>query len=1250
MLLAWCIYMFIIGCSTSILHPSIGSYLQDVDQVYIPERKIRMVTNFKLPCAKDVVNSKQFASWMSMIEGATSWLVSTNGTNSTISNQTINIHLETLTDLSANVKDLSTLYDNLMMGKPGLNTLENFSKICESEQADDPSINQLLRTIHMKSNAIMTALKAKNHVQSKPLIDPSIGSQSPFPSTSTTRPSPATDVTCPHSGEITASDDRVFYLLTATTFGPENNVSFGHINPCDAMWDILFLERNRNLNMLTLEALKNSIGLLGYDEVESNTLHRRDADWDDDFTNVPNTLYSEWNAGSKHARHVRDVESIKTGSLIEVISKRICMVDGNDYTSILVDGRNYTTIMNEPKTQSRSPLQPVRKIDSMKDLTKYRRVASRYNKVISVISQLSTKVSDSTYNSQEEHLRLFACAVTDFNADPYTDVVTNRNCQVFVLKDDTKVNSITSSFCTDIVQSDMHINKMGDDCDVETMMKGNCGQTLIDNNLGIRGKRFLGDLIMKHLWKPMFGSASTHDLAAIKLTINQMIDNQKSIVNSTNANTRYIKSLGGTVSALTVSINKTNKELTKWSKLINTELSTLSETITKVSEQVKYNTLILHTDAIIQYISQATANLRVTLTQLAQVYHDVTDMFVRQVLSPYLFSHNMLLDVYNELAAGDDVYTLPPTWTSNDMFKTTVALAIIDDKNVKVMFEIPLVNGNFALKQKTYSIHSMPIFLGKWVRYIPKYKYIITQRRGANDPVVYNQISDLKYEQCKGRVASTCDMTGTWTELHNDDCISSLLGGDGYKTPESVCGMTVIPTNQVAPEAEWLSRNQWIVHPGRTNINMLEHCETSGTKVVNNEIQRGLPTDAIHRSLTINATSILEIPDGCTARFASILLAPTAYSVIQSQLPLDLNLLSQQYENRSADQVFIIDISTTLQSSLSYLGVRVLDEGLMSNITFDDKTLTEIHTQLTALIKSAENNTLTLPNTILKINDIEGVWSQLKLLMLSIPMWIWGVIIVSFVMVCFCCSRQLMKILCKPKIAMPAVAFSRVRGYDAAEINITQVKELNTTSWFSDEQLKAISDMMSAEITMFVVMLLTMVIFMYLHHRLLKNAIQKIIQSTFNASGWYPKNKSVTHHVGEVPVTVLVIVQTKRLFGPNVSHSIGLQICTLPGLSSDWYLKAQVDNWNLIKPVECRRFFNRFIMMFDWTKMCLLSHRYPNLDTCQDMPPIFTCPVSDISDANSHVIPWDWVSISVKGLVSLNVGIGSNSVNLYTYQ
>nr|UBJ26001.1 putative glycoprotein [Sichuan mosquito mivirus] len=1212
----------------SVLHPSIGSYMLNVDNVYLPETILKLVMYADIPCVNEYIQSGQFTVWETMIQSAESWLNTIKGKyNETVTNNTLQLYLSSVEELRSDVKLLAQHVVNLQEGKPYLQHVKGFATFCKA-LSDQGSHNDQVAFIRTASVSILDMLYGDddNDVTTPLSLEPA------SPSSTTTRP------TCALEQLISLEDDRVMYMLLHNEFGASHNVSYGHIDLCDPIWDILYQEQDRSRSLLNLNQLKIVLQQNGYNEIQPRSIMSRQiVRWDDDFDPKENSLFDTWSFGALHARGKRQ----NPGQTIEVISRRVCLVDSKENIQIVVDGRNYTEIVNNQPTV-RAVSNPLPTAQPLRALAAYKDVSTHYKKVISLLAQVSTITSSNPYGSAD-HLRMYLCVNDHSKRDPFKYQVNADRCQVFVLLDDARISPVSSSLCADPMKSTSQ-NDEPDiiDCSIESIMLGNCGQTLASNNLGIRKARTLGDFIMEKMWKPMFGSASTNDLNSIKKTINDVIQNQRALHARSEASAKLLNTMGGSISKVTKSLASTQKELSKYTSSIKNEISGIKNALLKLEHQLKFNTVILHVQAILTYVSQATTRLRTTLNEIEEVYEAVSNMFLKKVLAPRVFSSNLILDIYEEISSHNDTSVLPPTWKNNDLFTDVVAYAAVDRHRISIMLELPMVSANHVSNQQVYAIHSMPLFAGKWVQFKPDHKYIVIQKRKNPETLVYTTLSDLQYERCKSFVASTCSFPGTWIIVHSGECLSSLVAPADYPSPDKLCPLVPIPSSRVHAKAELLSARQWLVHPGKGPTDLEEVCEA---KRKGNEIRPD--TTVISKTINITGLTVIDVPDACQVRFGHYVFKPIEVMSTYFNNPIHIEILSDN-ASRSSDQVIKWDTTTDVQKELSYLGVGVLSKGLIDSIDFNDRSLTSIRDQLKSSLQEYDSQMKNL--TVKDVNplmDLTTWWSRFQSFLYSLPLWAILVGILTLIVILWLACSSLLTKVAKPSLTMPAVAFSKVQGYEGSVI--TNVTELNDTDTWIGEKWFLIKNMITMEITMIAIMIAIMVVFMLLHHQFLTRSIHRVIHRALNTSGWYPRNSKAQHHIGEVPVTIVVLIKFERLFSEAICYSVGLQINTLPGTPSDWYLKARVDNWNLIKPVTGNRLNGKLIMEFDWTKMCLLSKRYPSLDTCHDMPPMFSCNISDLQYSTDRDLPWDWTKMSVTGLVALNVGYGHQQINLYTY-
>lgn len=471
--------------------------------------------------------------------------------------------------------------------------------------------------------------------------------------------------------------------------------------------------------------------------------------------------------------------------------------------------------------------------------------------------------------------------------------------------------------------------------------------------------------------------------------------------------------------------------------------------------------------------------------------------------------------------------------------------------------------------------------------------------------------------RCWDRADRVCNYNFVWKAISEDQCIPSLI----LSIPAEKVGLQCeVILRKIYDDviAVPVDKQHWLVSSFVPRAIAYQTCR--GTR----------PGDAdTTNERDLSGMSLIQIPEACQVTVGTIKMV--GYSITQSSQRIIISPDNETLETEGLNVVIkSINSSLSLWSNkpLSTFRFPIINTTLFNN---GRVTLNELKTRMTNL----DDITL-LDSSMPAVTQLKAEIEERSKSWFEFPWWVWtglslativGVGMLIWRVYRFCRLPQAAALGTAMYVAQPPRSFAEPIP---SLLNVTMV----TNSTSVSEVLKVFHSewigyvQMSVSLIIMVIMLLCA----YKLHKIIMPAIRRML--THNQV--FPHIKNMSHHPGEVPVTLTILCDIQHVFHKPCTVEFGIQVGTLPCPEVQWYIDQNSPVQRGVEKIKVNR-WNELVLKLHWNNMCIKSHHL-NVETCQAFPHIAKVRWYDLLNQVSDLAAWDGISITPLSVTTVAVG------------
>ncbi|AJG39052.1 glycoprotein [Shayang Fly Virus 1] len=659
----------------------------------------------------------------------------------------------------------------------------------------------------------------------------------------------------------------------------------------------------------------------------------------------------------------------------------------------------------------------------------------------------------------------------------------------------------------------------------------------------------------------------------------------------------------------------------------------LKNDIDMLSDQVKFNAYLDQFSDSLSLMDSYLDNLITCSHRLTEWYRSLKYSLQSQTIDLDLlpqFSLSALLDGVSGMM--NERWMIPDTWKSLKFLQNNMVSVAVMDHSLLLAIQIPMILKSKDLSHWTLSAvphvldqdagRTTPPFLSSQI--LIDNPYVIID--GTNKR--WTSASTEGVLRCQDRSDHMCSGPFVWKSLSESDCIPSLiLNVDAAKAGLN-CQVTLVksPTDMILAQVD---ANHWLISILSTKVTVYQAChETKDQTDTTTETE-------------ISGLNLVQVPENCAIQVRDVKIQGYTSHHSETMIVLDLNSENSSSSVLSTAALVVFkEIKSALRVPLFDHHITVPSEVLNNSLFENGKVrLGELRRKLNHLdeIQLLDSSKSDITMFLNKIQTPSDNWSIL-------PWWAWGMIVVGGFIVVLFTVKVIIRRLASPAAVMGPVLFSQpsrsfavsisVNSTNATVLNMTIPQLINhhTSGWLPVYQC-----------VLATLMACIMLICIYKVHC----QMFPLMQRWMMANQVFPKILNMSHHPGEVPITLTILCQINHLFSSQQTGEIGLQIGTLPLPSTQWYVDdSEILQHGVIRH-KCFRIY-LFKVPLDWSKMCIKSTTH-HIETCQAMPPLVKLPWSDVICQLESQIKWDWTSVEPICVTTIAVGQSHSRRVMKTY-
>lgn len=729
----------------------------------------------------------------------------------------------------------------------------------------------------------------------------------------------------------------------------------------------------------------------------------------------------------------------------------------------------------------------------------------------------------------------------------------------------------------------------------------------------------------RSVWQPLFGFASKDDVEAVRKDVDSNQANIGRIIELQNSLLTISKTQTSAMTDMHDAMDKTIKELQSYATNMTSTVTNLLSEQEGLAQSVDFIARLSTLHIQLSRLESELSSIIYQLSSIIDKYNLMKEMFTRGNLDVRVFSESAQAD-FDKAFSQTSLYRLPRDWPGIYNLNQRFASAHINEADRTLIFILNIPLMKIGSPRDTFRVITYPLITDdQKFRVSTQHDYI----QIAPDTSHWYGLSTSEYIQCRLETFRVCNYRFMEHVSLLETCATSLTITPAPQP--NVCRAVVDHTDNDVTSFTQISKTQWIgyVSPKSNDINISATVACSGsTTSMSDEI------------LLVKGYQVITIEDGCTVTTQDVILTPVHEWWVShgTQIEFDTSIRRSDYNNSRASVMLLSKPSITKMS-----GHIKLPQINLSSASASLNTTNNLLTKVTELTNSTENDNLILlfhnrVGSKVFPSDWNPVWTMLSS----------GFSILCIIAIVILILRYVRR----PTVPLAAVAFTRVPAAVSAAsvLGNTTTNNINQTSW--EVIVKALEDHQH-HLTIFMCVTMILMILMHILHcyMLAKNnrLITHTLRSVTQASDFCVENLLAIHYTGEPIVTAYCLLEVTNIFRQVVDVPISLQVATLPNPLSQWYMERSTNLAKLIRGITCYRWSRTCQTKFDWSKACIKSTEFPNLDICAEMPVRGSFRTSDISHIIPDAMTYTWFSMKLKICIGLECRYGSERNVLYHY-
>lgn len=768
-------------------------------------------------------------------------------------------------------------------------------------------------------------------------------------------------------------------------------------------------------------------------------------------------------------------------------------------------------------------------------------------------------------------------------------------------------------------------------------------QTTADIKRHKRGLlNFIGDI---HSF--LFGTATEAQIEKVKESVELLSD---ATISNRQSITDLRESLINISSYLDNRISQAMNSTSSAIKEIDTNIHILEDAVAHIGTQTSTLTKNQKAIMIMSLLTTKSLQLNLAIDKCLSYLHSIRErflayryMFLTQSLSPDVITPGVAARILQHIKSiipfgtetAEGFSTL--AWYNKDY-----SLVGYKQGRLMILLKVPLVYEHekmVALKIQSIPIKSKVM----WIQYAFD-DHVILQNSKTHSWAV---VSLNDYLNCYMNQFHTCPHNVAWRPKGSNQCIPSLLE-ENMVFPRS-CNLTMLSDPpSILPSIKPVWPDAWLVSFETDNNEYTSLCYHDATST------------RIPKIGTLPSQSVVRVDPKCIVRINDIeLRSPYSRDIV------DTSFNESELTNISD---YNIDFENLIQVEPIFLNLSEVDSGdfiLKSKTSRVSINIPSNSGKLINLVNSLRDRDKTREDFVeKKVNDSIGKLKNLTYIPgwdISLPSLNWSLLsassvslvmsLISLIISCYLWCHRVRG------AALSAIPMQRMVGYSlpisSTVVNVTGlnsttiIQGANTTqkTWF-----QSYHDSMGTSWGSILTMSLICGFIMYLCSLHTIKSMSRLVHKQLAHVGKYANNKSGKQHLGEVQVIGYFILGFKTLFSKKTyAVEVGIQIATIPMTVDDWVLKRPVDFGRWILQNSTWRWSNTLTFKLKWGPVCILNKRYPNLESCQDMPNKVTLDMEETLSSIYNSIPSFWTRLSVVNVSRLFLYQNGRVVDLYNY-
>ncbi|APG78685.1 putative glycoprotein [Hubei coleoptera virus 3] len=727
-------------------------------------------------------------------------------------------------------------------------------------------------------------------------------------------------------------------------------------------------------------------------------------------------------------------------------------------------------------------------------------------------------------------------------------------------------------------------------------------------------------------------SKANQEFMTNQLSINQHFDENLKILNTKISDT--VKGMNSTIDMFMDTIQQTNNVFQDL--YLTTKLSSLL-----IHGNILITGAVIDALRINQYMDSLSS-------RYLSLYHALlSDTLTAEILDPASLK-TILLEINNKLPPNYQVIDLPDfrSW-----YKVSYSTVSLIDNSIVYAFKFPIVRK--SSEPTLWHFNSLPVFKNGTafkLNYHDHWVYLDehNQEWVPMSQTDFNARCDKSTSVCSGFASRY-----TYSKNNYNHCLLSLLY-DSSKVIDQ-CEMSPIDIDQVLDPIIAISipPNQWLVET-LYPVKAVKSCPAkSGQFITDSVMISGVMTIELAPLCKISIAELtLEsslAPPGLESQsyapeytLESVKISTSDIDIIalkENKVPqIDIKMDKSTW-NTKAMQIKIKSVETNLNAQ----------KELVSNIS-------EINKKLQAdLIKIESSSGKTFSSQWISFyweNIIFYIWVIILTLMtLRVYVRVFGIPLIGR-------GNGIMAKATFPLVsssgfgtanAFPPQGKIYMDGSTiwASAPNATSNVMVNVTNKFNEFFSQPHNTTSVIHLCVMVALMLLMLILMYslmCHH-------QSMLLRKLLSLGVLPINTRESQHIGEIGVQLYVLVMMKSMFGSKTHYAeVGIQMCTLPGNIRDWICTSNLsENKTFIVPKWVCRWSSTLELSCQWGPICLKSTKYPNVDTCKDLPKHGSFNMREVIEQINPKCPFIWKYISAVEVNKVILRTHNDYKEIYSY-